>query len=207
MDNEVKNVLLGGWITSKANTIKSGDTVVKGAVLSQRKSAGAAAEGSENTGDGTVDAIAIGPKAVVGTYKLVCISASADGGRFNVISPRGHSCGVANVGEAFVSGELNLTVNDGAEDFVLGDEFTIPVTGLGTWKLVNSADDEGAGTAEMIQMLDVDASEGDTQSSGWVSGEFDSSLLNVGGTDTVDQHAEELKERGMLLIDTVGGNY
>ena len=68
----VRNVLLGGWVTARANVIKEGQNLLKGTVLSEIKSAAAAAAGEDNTGDGTVGSNAVGPKVAKGSYRLVC---------------------------------------------------------------------------------------------------------------------------------------
>ncbi len=205
--SEVKNVLLGGWITAIAVIIATGQNLLKGAVLSQVKAAGDLVEDEDNTGDGDVEDITLGAKAKVGTYTLVCIEAAENGGKFNVINPSGGSCGVAVVGSDFASGEINLKVTAGEADYVVGDTFTIPVTGNGKYKLVSAAATDGTGTAEAVLMLDTNATAADASAKAWASGEFDQALLSVPEGETAAAYEQEMRQRNMLQIETVGGNY
>ncbi len=205
-EHQVRTVSLGGIITSIPVTVSEGQVLEKGAVLSQVKGAGDPAAGEENTGDGTVGDLTLGPKAKLGEYRLVANKATG-GGEFNVISPAGHSCGVAVVGKAFVSGEINLKLTAGDVAFALGDSFSIAVTGTGKYKLVSAAAEDGSGTAEALLMLDVDAEEADADSKAWTSGLFDAGLLSVAEAESIDAYREELRMRGMILVNTVGGNY
>lgn len=205
-EHQVRNVSLGGIITSIPVTIAGGQVLEKGAVLSQVKEAGTPAAGAENTGDGTVGSVTLGPKAKIGTYLLVANKATG-GGEFNVISPAGHSCGVAVTGKDFISGEINLKLTAGDAAFVLGDRFTIEVTGTGSYCLVSKDAEDGSGTAEAVLMLDVDASEAAKESKAWTSGLFDAALLSAAEAESIDAYREELRMRGIILVNTVGGNY
>lgn len=198
----VRNVLLGGWVTARANIIKEGQNLLKGTVLSEIKSAAAAAAGEDNTGDGTVGSIAVGPKVAKGTYRLVC---TGDG--FNVISPKGYSCGYAVAGTGFVSDEISLTITAGTTEFAAGDVFTIAVSGAGKYRMVSKAAVDGSGTAEQVLMVDTDATEADKASKGWESGEFDAAHLIVAEGESAADYRDEMRMRSMIQIETVGGNY
>ena len=89
--------------------------------------------GDSNTGDGEATPAdpPLGALAEVGIYRLACITAGADGGTFQVLSPKGYRLPDLTVGEAYDGGHLNLTVADGAADFVVGDTFAIEVSGDG----------------------------------------------------------------------------
>ncbi len=200
--SEVRNVLLGGWVTAKANVIAAGQNLLKGTVLSEIKSAAAAAADAGNTGDGTVGSISVGPLVKKGVYQLIC-----NGSGFNVLSPEGDACGVAVLDEAFTSRELNLTVAAGAAAFVAGDFFTITVSGTGKHKMVAADAVDGTGTAEQVLMLDVDASEADVPSKGWESGEFDAALLIVPEGESIAAYRDQMRVKSMIQIETTGGNY
>ena len=200
--SEVRNVLLGGWVTAKENIIAAGQTLLKGTVLSEIKSAAEAAADAGNTGDGAMGAISVGPLVKKGIYQLIC-----NGAGFNVISPEGDSCGVAVPGEAFSSRELNLTITAGGTAFVAGDFFTIQVAGTGKHKMVSAAGADGTGTAEQVLMLDVDAAEADVPSKGWESGEFDAGLLIVSEGEDITAYRDQMRSKSMIQIETVGGNY
>lgn len=204
MDNIsiVRNVLLGGWVTARANKIAAGQNLLKGTVLSEIKSAAAAVAGEGNTGDGTVGSIAVGPKVMKGSYRLIC---TGDG--FNVISPKGSSCGYATVDTAFVSDEISLTIAAGTAAFVAGDVFAIAVSGTGKHRMVSKAATDGSGTAEHVLMVDTDATETDKASKGWESGEFDAAHLIVAEGESAADYRDEMRVRSMIQIETVGGNY
>ena len=205
-ENTVRNVLLGGWITARGNIIAEGQNLLMGTVLSEVKTAGDPVAHEENTGDGTVGDITLSAKAKVGNYKLVCNKATG-GGEFNVISPAGYSCGVAVIAKDFASGEINLKLTAGDTAFAVGDSFLIPVSGTGKYKTVSAASTEGAGNAEQVLMIDTDASKVDVASRGWESGEFDAAHLIVAEGETAAAYREEMRLKGMIQIETVGGNY
>lgn len=85
--------------------------------------------GSGNTGNGTLAVDAIREDAVEGVYVARCTAAAVDGGIFEVLMPSDGILGEANVGTAFLSGHLNLTIAYGVTDFAVGDTFAIEITG------------------------------------------------------------------------------
>nr|CRH06140.1 putative phage protein GP19 [Candidatus Magnetococcus massalia] len=103
-----------------------------GTVIARRtKSELAAAAAAGNTGDGMISAVTLGSNAVPGVYSLTCITASADSGIFQVMDPNGHRLPDVTVGVAYDTSHLKFTLDDGAADFVVGDHFTVLVTGDG----------------------------------------------------------------------------
>jgi len=84
-----------------------------------------------NTGDGvaTLATPALGATAEVGTYTLTCIAAAANAGTFEVLTPRGYRLPDLTVGQAYAGDHINLAIADGATDFVVGDRFTVAVSG------------------------------------------------------------------------------
>jgi len=87
--------------------------------------------GAGNTGDGvaTLAAPALGATAEAGTYALTCIAAAANAGTFEVLTPKGYRLPDLTVGQAYAGDHINLTIADGAADFVVGDMFTVAVSG------------------------------------------------------------------------------
>lgn len=118
-----------------------------------------------NTGDGTLTGVAGGDDTQVGTYTLTCIAAAANGGSFAVEAPNGEALPDAVVGEAYANPQINLTINDGAADFIVGDKFTIEVA-------------EGSGKCKAI---DFDAVDGSQQAYGIAAGDYDASAADVKG--------------------------
>ena len=92
------------------------------------RSAAAAAKAGGNTGDGTLDTLTADADAAIGAWRVVCQAASADGGAFAVYRPDGTFDGIAIVGAAYNSAHgVNFTLADGAQDFIVGDEFVVTV--------------------------------------------------------------------------------
>ena len=92
---------------------------------------GAASEDhAGNTGNGVMGAITVGSKAEIGDYLLTCVEAVADGGVFQVESPSGYSLPDLTVAVAYDTDHLDMTLADGATDFIVGDVFTITVAAV-----------------------------------------------------------------------------
>lgn len=192
-------------VVTEAVTIASGAGVlVRGTVLGRiTKALGAVVPGA-NTGNGTVSGASLGKNAKIGNYVLTCITAAANGGTFKVIDPDGIRLDDAIVGTAY-AGPVSFTINDGAVDFVVGDEFTIPVTvGSGKCKTVNSANVDGSGDPEAILADEsVDATAADKPASVYLTGEFNEDKLVFGGTDTKETHRAALRKLGIFLKKAV----
>ena len=151
----------------EAVTVLAGDgaeRVLKvGAVIAARtRSTVTVTAGDGNTGDGeaTLSDPALGQLAEAGIYRLACITAGADGGTFQVLSPRGYVLPDLTVGETYAGGHLNLIVADGAADFVAGDTFVIEVSGDGKAVALDPAAVDGTAEAVGIVAYDVTAPDG-----------------------------------------------
>lgn len=81
-----------------------------------------------NTGTGTVSNVATHPATVTETITLSCTAAAANGGTFSVSGSVSGALGSATVGTPFTSAVIDLLINDGATDFIVGDSFTIATT-------------------------------------------------------------------------------
>ena len=151
----------------EAVTVLAGDgedrMLKVGAAIARRtRSTVTVIAGAGNTGDGeaTLADPPLGALAEAGIYRLACITAGADGGTFQVLSPKGYRLPDLTVGTAYAGGHLNLTVADGAADFAAGDTFAIEVSGDG--KVVGLDPTAVDGTAEAIGIVafDVTAPDG-----------------------------------------------
>lgn len=80
------------------------------------------------TGTGTATAVSAGPDVQEGNYAVVCTAAAPNGGTFSVTNPSGKALPDATVGTAYLSREINFTLNDGGTDFIVGDAFTFVVS-------------------------------------------------------------------------------
>ena len=141
-------------------------TVVEGTILARKAVDDAvAADGSGNTGDGTVtlSTTAEGPVVpLVGAYNLECITAVADGGVFKLEDPNGALLSNnlvmtpgAGGATAFELNGLAFTLTDGAANFIVGDKFSLTVVANG--KLVPFAigGQGGAQIARSVLTYDV----------------------------------------------------
>ena len=150
----------------EAVTVLAGDgtdrTLKSGTVIGRRtRSEATVTTGGSNTGDGaaTLDDPALGSRAEAGTYRLACITAGATG-TFQVLSPRGYRLPDLTVGTDYEGDHINLTVADGATDFVVGDTFTVEVAGDGKVVAFDPAAVDGTAEAIGIAAYDVTAPDG-----------------------------------------------
>lgn len=112
-----------------------------------------------NTGNGTCASVTGGTNVQVGTYTITCITVVANGGVFEVTDPYDSVVGIAAVGVAFTSDEINLTLADGAVDFALDDKFTVAVPAGGNQvRAINFTGVDGSANAYGILYAAVDAS-------------------------------------------------
>ena len=189
--------------------VLSGASLKRGAVLGRQTvdtvpAAGTA--GGANTGDGTVTGVARGGTDLEpGTYTARCVRAEANKGDFEITSPSGVVIGTAITDAAFLSSHLNLTVNDGAADFAVGDLFTIEVTGSGKYKLAAAAADDGSHTPVRILAEDCDASGGDVTVPAYRAGGFNVRALIFGTGVTAASAKAALQAGNIYLYDSVGG--
>lgn len=133
-----------------------------GAVLGkQTKSSIVVAADGGNTGDGAASAFTLGAKAEVGVYTLNCIAASSNGGQFEVITPSGLRLADLEVGAAYAGSHINGTISDGAADFVVGDTFTVTISGTDKYDLYAVDAVDGLGEVAGILLSNVDATSAD----------------------------------------------
>jgi len=179
--NTADNLLAGGQTVTRPVTIASGEgALARGQLLGKTdRAAGAPVADLGNTGDGTVTGVSLGAVARMGTYTLECVAAAANGGTFKVVDPDGYAIdSQATVGAAYTSGHLNFTINDGAADFVVGDQFTIAVeAGSGKYRAYNAAGVDGAQYPTAILAMDIDATAADVPAPAYVAGQFHDTAL------------------------------
>lgn len=81
-------------------------------------------------GNGTISAVTADAGAPAGTWLLECTATGATG-KFKVINPDGTIDGILTIGTAY-NGGINLTVSDGANDWLVGDIIPVVVSYSGT---------------------------------------------------------------------------
>jgi hypothetical protein len=197
--------LIGGDfdIVTKHVTVLSGEGVLgRGTVLGKIiTGAGSIAATAGNTGDGVAGAITVGAKAKVGAYKLTCIAAAANAGRFQVVDPDGIRMADLTIAVAYTNGHFAITIADGANDFVVGDSFTLTVAaGSGKYRACNKANTDGSHIAECVLSEAIDATAADVVNAPvYDVGQFNSAALVFGGASVVADHAEQLRARSIFL--------
>lgn len=184
-------------------TLLSGESVVRGELLGVQDASTVPTTGTAgggNTGDGTMTAVAAGGDDLIpGVYTARCIEAITNLGDFEVIDPQGDQIGVAITGTAFTSSHLDFTINDGAADYIVGDTFTITVTGSG--KLLSSlaAAEDGSQNPKYIAAATVDATAGDAGCVVFAAGMFNSDAMTFGAGHTAASTKEGLQLLGIHL--------
>lgn len=153
-----------------ATTVKSGQTLVAGAVIAVLETgtpvatAGTPVSGSGATvGNGVVGAVTADAGAPAGTWNLICTTTGATG-KFRVMKPDGTLDGILTIGSAY-NGGINLTVADGSNDWLVDDIIPVVVAYAGdavTPQVVewNPAGTDGSQFVGGVQMKAADASGG-----------------------------------------------
>lgn len=108
----------------------SARTILTGTLVADVRT-GVAAAVAGNTGNGAVTLGALGRRAELGVYTLVCITAATNAGTFEVLTPTGAQLGTNVVvagGATNVNDHFTITLADGATDFIVGDSFTVTIS-------------------------------------------------------------------------------
>lgn len=121
--------------TLESATLNFGIPVVRGAAehgcakLGTETLAAVAAAVGGNTGNGTMSAVTAAALTKKGVWTLTVIAAATNAGTFTLEDPDGNTIDTGTVGAAWNKAGLGFTLNDGAADFAVGDQFTITVSG------------------------------------------------------------------------------
>lgn len=164
-----------------------------------------------NTGNGTLTLVEGRRGTRTGTYTLECTTAVTNGGVFKLTDPDGNDIltGItitpgAGASKAFDCDELAGTVTDGSTDFAVGDKFTVAVSiDPHQCVAVNSANSNGSSEPYAVLSEDVDASAAAVRSIGYIEGSFNERALVFGGSDTIDDHRETMRDLGMITVPSI----
>lgn len=188
-------------------TILTGQNLVAGSVVGEQTVSTVPSTGTAdggNTGDGAMTDVTGGAETQPGTYTVECTGAETNSGIFSVVDPKGERVGSdVVVPNAFSSPDLNFTISDGAADYVVGDKFTVVVTGSGKYVLSASADIDGSQRATHILADAVDADSEDKKGPAFMEGEFNENDLTFGAGHSAGSVKADLLARGIILRDTV----
>ena len=136
-----------GFCRKAVTAYESGaKTYTPGTVLGKTLVSGSAAAvaGAGNTGNGTMGSITVSSHAKIGQYILRIAVASSNAGAFELLNSSGSVIGTGNVASAFVGNGLAFTLADGSTDFIVGDTFTITVTGTEKYKILENTASDGS---------------------------------------------------------------
>lgn len=91
------------------------------------------------TGDGTPGSVTPAANVKEGLYTLTCVEAITNKGRFEVADPDGERLEDLNITVAYSNTHFALTVQDGSNDYIVGDTltFTITIAHGGLFRLVD----------------------------------------------------------------------
>jgi len=147
-------------LSRKAGTLNAGQNLLAGTIVAALLGAGAATAVGSPVGTGAVTVGALGADAMPGVYQLVCVAASSDAGTFNFYAPDGSLIRQITVGAgAAANTHIVITIAD-AQDYAVGDTYTITVT-AGDFEALDPAEDDGAQIAAGVLFGDTDATDGD----------------------------------------------
>ena len=163
------------------------------------------------TGNGTLTLVEARRKTQVGAYVLICTTAVTNGGVFKLTNPEGKDIltGItltpgAGATKAFDCEELAGLITEAGTDFALNDKFTITVTkDPRQCVAVNSANTNGSSVPYAVLSEDVDASAAAVRSIGYIEGSFNERALIFGGSDTIDDHREAMRDLGMITVPSI----
>lgn len=124
-----------GSLGRTALTVLSGQNLNAGAVLGRVKLGigRVSIPTAVGTGTGTMSAVFAGPDVEVGTYRLLCTAAVANGGVFSLTTPSGKALPAFTMtpgsggATSYTSRHLNFTLTD-STDFIVGDYFDFVVS-------------------------------------------------------------------------------
>ena len=156
-----------GLMSRASGKLNAGQNLIAGTVLGRILTAGAAIfVGTVGTRGAVTVAAAIGPRTQVGVYSLICVTAVANAGTFQLRAPDGSlvpfdtAAVITVAGGAHTSDHLDITIADGATDFSVGDTYTITVA-AGDFEILTPAATTGAQIATGILFGAVDATSAD----------------------------------------------
>lgn len=182
-------------------TLLSGENRARGTVLGKiTKGAVTAAVGAGNTGNATIGSAAAKARSKVGTYMIVCLTATT----FRVIDPEGFRLADGAFGSAYDDGNIGFTITEGSTPCAAGDSFTVVIAaGSGKYKMSLAAAVDGSQDPARILAEAVDASLADKTCAAYKRGEFNKSKLTLGTGHTTSSIQAGLEAIDIYLKDYV----
>lgn len=186
-----------------SGVIALGQNLKVGTLLGRRLLAlGTTVPDPANTGNGSLDGLALGPGVMRGVYELLCVS-GAGPGTFILIDPFGRVSREFEVGVPYV-GQLSMTVQNGSVQFGKGDRLTVEVTGGdGRLGLIDPTAFDGMQIPAGVLYEDVDATVSEKLGSYYGIGSFNERSIILPPGLTVDDVRETCAERLIFLQASV----
>lgn len=206
-----KHLVVGDDATTRKVTITGAAALLAGTVLGPVLAAAAATvtpgtpvSGSGGTvGNGAVGTWTADAGAMAGTWNIEITAAASNAGKYKLVRPDGTVAGVGTVGVA-LDNELNGTLADGSNDWVVGDVIPIVVSydmSAVKYKKSASAATDGSQTPYLILAQDADASGADLEAIAYETGTFADDALILGTGHTIASIREGLRTKGILIDD------
>lgn len=193
-------ILDGKNVQTKEETLITGQNLAEYTVLG-RITRGAATSAIVGTGNGVVGAVTLGVDAIPGVYKLTCITAAANAGVFQVEDPEGHVLPPLTVAVAYTGDHINVTVADGATDFLVGDVINITVAaGSNKVKKCVLTATDGSEVPVGILCNTIDATSADKACAMYVAGDFNEDKLVWDATFSTDTLKRTAFDRTPIIV-------
>jgi hypothetical protein len=208
-----QQVTVNGTVKSGA-TVNTLTTLPRGTIMGQITvgSATSAAKAGGNTGTGTLVLDASTPvlaNAVTGVYTVRNIEAVVNGGKFQVIDPRGFDLGTVIIpagagGSVTFSDRIKFVLTDGGTDFIVGDGFDVTVA-AGSLKYVPAVATVTDGSSVPVAVLvdDSNPSAADVVAGLYLTGEFNNAAITFDTSYTVAVLTPLLASRSIFLKSSV----
>jgi hypothetical protein len=206
-----KNLIQSDDITTRKVTITGSAALLAGTVLGAILLAAAATvtpgtpvSGSGGTvGNGAVGVWTADDGAMEGTWVLEITVAAANAGKYKVVRPDGTVDGVGTVAVAY-NGQINGTLADGANDWVVGDVIPIVVSydrSAVKYKKSVAAATDGSQYPDMVLAQDADATAADLEAIAYETATVVGSALILGAGHTIVSIRERLRAKGIKIDD------
>lgn len=202
-----------GSRSREAITIKSGEVVTAGMVLGAVQigtptlTVGTPVSGTGATvGNGTISAATADAGAMAGTWNLICTATGATG-KFRVMRPNGTLDGILTIGTPYNgTRSINITVADGANDWLIDDIIPIEVAYLDGDSVIqytkyNEDGTDGSQIAAGIAYGDYDATSAAVRGVAWVRDcEHNADIVVWPATITADEKAKAISQLAAIGI-------
>jgi len=186
-------------LVTDAGTLQLLQDLTRGAVLGRvLRALGDALADSGNTGEGTIDDVALGAKSKVGIYTITCVAAGPPA-VFSVVDPDGNRLADAEAEVAY-AGPIAFLIEAYGVAFAVGDVFTVEIE-AGSGELVLADSDAVDGSEDIYAILaeTTDASLEAKVCPIYLGGEFNETACTFAAGDDADTFRDQARDLGILF--------